>query len=250
MDPLVITAIIGGAIALTGTIINAVETEKKNEENKALQEKANAENLDLAKNGLQYKVDDAVKAGFSPLAALGANGLQSGIVSAPTVQSADYSGLSSFGNSMFSTMINKHTSEKQLDETKRHNISTEGLENQKNEIAKLQIDSDVKIKMMSLNNALTIARENINSQESINKLRLATEELLQDKTFKHQIAMQNSEIAHQVEQLEKSLKSNRGNVLINNGFNTLDTIISTLGSIYGRGSSSRSYIPNSDDFSY
>lgn len=234
MDPLVITAIIGGAIALTGTIINAVETEKTNEENIALQEKANEQNLDLAKNGIQYKTADAVKAGFSPLAALGANGLQSGIVSAPTVQSADYSGLSQFGSSAFNALLNKHTAEKQIAETKRHNISTEDLENQKNVISKLQIDSDVKVKMMSLNNALTIARENINSQEAMQKLRLATEELLQDKTFKHQIVMQNSEIAHQVEQLEKSLKSNRGNVLINNGFNTLDTIISTAGQIYSR----------------
>lgn len=234
MNPLVITAIIGGAIALTGTIINAVETDKANEENKALQENANAENLDLAKNGLQYKVNDAVKAGFSPLAALGANGLQSGIVSAPTVQSADYSGLSQFGSNMFNSLLQKDTANKQIEETKRHNVTTENLENQKNSISKLQIDSDVKVKMLSLNNALTIARENINSQESINKLRLATEELLQDKTFEHQIVMQNAEIAHQVSQLEKSLKSNRVNVLINNGFNTLDTIISTTGQIFSR----------------
>ena len=48
------------------------------------------------------------------------------------------------------------------------------------------------------------------------------------------IIMQNTEIAHQAEQLEKSLKSNRGNVLINNGFNTLDTIINTVGTIYSR----------------
>lgn len=234
MDPLVISAIIGGSVALIAGIANAVEQNKANEENKKLQEQANAINLNLAQNGLQYKVKDAVKAGFSPLAALGANGIQSGIVSAPTVQSADYSGLSQFGSSAFNALLNKHTSEKQLEETKRHNVTTEGLEDQKNDIAKLQIDSDVKVKMMSLNNALTIARENINSQEAINKLRLATEELLQDKTFKHQIAMQNTEIAHQVSQLEKSLKSNRGNVLINNGFNTLDTIISTAGQIYSR----------------
>lgn len=234
MDPLVISAIIGGSVALIAGIANAVEQDKANEENKKLQAQANAINYDLSTHGLEYKVKDAVKAGFSPLAALGANGIQSGIVSAPTVQSADYSGLSQFGSSAFNALLQKSTAENQLAETKRHNISTENLEDQKNDIAKLQIDSDVKVKMMSLNNALTIARENINSQEAMQKLRLATEELLQDKTFKHQIAMQNAEIAHQVEQLEKSLKSNRGNVLINNGFNTLDTIISTVGQIYSR----------------
>ena len=234
MDPLVISAIIGGAVALTGTVLNVVETHDVNQKNITLQEEANATNLDIAKNGISYKVADAEKNGFSPLAALGANGIQSGIVSAPTVQSADYSGLSEFGSTAFNSLLNKHTSEKQLEETKRHNISTEGLENQKNNIAKLQIDSDVKVKMQSLNNALTIAHENINSQEAMQKLRLATEELLQDKTFRHQIVMQNAEISHQVEQLEKSLKSNRGNVLINNGFNTLDTIISTAGQIYSR----------------
>ena len=201
MDPLVIAAIIGGSVALVSGIVNAVEQDKANKTNVELQEKANAENLDLAKHGLKYKVEDAVSAGFSPLAALGSNGLQSGIVSAPTVQSADYSGLSQFGSSAFNALLNKHTSEKQLEETKRHNVTTEGLENQKNEISKLQIDSDVKVKMMSLNNSLIIARENINSQESLQNLRLATEELLQDKTFKHQIAMQNAEIKHQVDQL-------------------------------------------------
>ena len=229
-----ISGIIAGVIALAGTILNAVETHEVNQENIALQEKANATNLDIAKNGISYKVADAEKNGFSPLAALGAQGIQSGIVSAPQVQAADYSGLSSFSTSMFNSLLQKDTSEKQIEETKRHNITTEGLENQKNDIAKLQIDSDVKVKMQSLNNALTIARENINSQEAINNLRLATEELLQDKTFKHQIIMQNTEIAHQAEQLEKSLKSNRGNVLINNGFNTLDTIINTVGTIYSR----------------
>lgn len=231
---LLIGAIIFGAVALTGVIANAIETHNTNEENIALQEKANEQNLDLAKHGLKYKMDDAVEAGYSPLSALGANGLQSGIVSAPQIQSADYSGLSNFGASMFNSLLQKDTAEKQIQETKRHNVTTEGLENQKNEISKLQIDSDVKVKMMTLNNALTIARENINSQESMNNLRLATEELLQDKTFKHQIAMQNNEIAHQVEQLEKSLKSNRGNVLINNGFTTLDTVINTVGNIYSR----------------
>ena len=231
---LLVTGIIAGVVALTGTILNAVETHEAIQENIALQEKANEQNLDLSKHGLKYKMEDAVEAGYSPLAALGANGLQSGIVSAPQVQAADYSGLSSFGTSMFNSLLQKDTAEKQIKETKRHNITTEGLEDQKNEISKLQIDNDVKVKMMSLNNALTIARENINSQENMQNLRLATEELLQDKTFKHQIVMQNSEIAHQVDQLEKSLKSNRGNVLINNGFNTLDTIINTAGTIYSR----------------
>lgn len=234
MAPLVIAGIIAGAVALTGTIMNAVEIDKANDENKDFQEKANAENLDLVKNSISYKVADAEKNGFSPLAALDANGLQSSIVSAPQVQSADYSGLSNFGNSVFNSLLQKDTAEKQIEETKRHNITTEALDEQKNEISKLQIDNDVKIKMMSLNNALTIARENIDSQEHMQELRLATEELLQDKTFKHQIIMQNTEIAHQVGQLEKSLKSNRGNVLINNGFNTLDTIINTVGTIYSR----------------
>lgn len=229
-----IGSVISGVIAIGATIAQSVEQEKANETNIELQNKANQTNLDIAKNGISYKVADAEKNGFSPLAALGAQGIQSGIVSAPQVHAADYSGLSNFATGAFSSLLQKSTAENQLAETKRHNISAENLESQKNDITKLQIDSDVKVKMMSLNNALTIARENINSQEAINNLRLATEELLQDKTFKHQIVMQNTEIAHQTEQLEKSLKSNRGNVLITNGFNTLDTIINTVGTIYSR----------------
>ena len=81
-----ISGIIAGIVALAGTILNAVETHEVNQENIALQEKANATNLDLAKNGISYKVADAEKNGFSPLAALGAQGIQSGIVSAPQVQ--------------------------------------------------------------------------------------------------------------------------------------------------------------------
>ena len=124
MAPLVIAGIIAGAVALTGTIMNAVEIDKANDENRDFQEKANAENLDLVKNGISYKVADAEKNGFSPLAALGANGLQSAIVSAPQVQSADYSGLSNFGNSVFNSLLQKDTAEKQIEETKRHNILT------------------------------------------------------------------------------------------------------------------------------
>ena len=76
MNPFVISAIIYGAVALTSTILNVVETHKVNQENIALQEKANAINLDIAKNGISYKVADAEKNGFSPLAALGAQGIQ------------------------------------------------------------------------------------------------------------------------------------------------------------------------------
>ena len=143
MAPLVIAGIIAGAVALTGTIMNAVEIDKANDENRDFQEKANAENLDLVKNGISYKVADAEKNGFSPLAALGANGLQSAIVSAPQVHAADYSGLSNFGTSVFNSLLQKDTAEKQIEETKRHNITTEALDEQKNEISKLQIDNDV-----------------------------------------------------------------------------------------------------------
>ena len=76
MDPIIISAIISGVVALTGTILNVAETHEINRENIALQEKANATNLDIAKNGISYKVADAEKNGFSPLAALGAQGIQ------------------------------------------------------------------------------------------------------------------------------------------------------------------------------
>lgn len=72
MDPFTGAALIGAGSAFIGGVMNSDAQRSANRANKQI----NAENIALqrefAQNGIRWKVEDALKAGISPLAALGA----------------------------------------------------------------------------------------------------------------------------------------------------------------------------------
>lgn len=68
---MVVTAAISAAITAASTAFNGYETDKTNAQNKDLYNQGLAANKEVAQNGLTWKVQDAERAGLSPLAALG-----------------------------------------------------------------------------------------------------------------------------------------------------------------------------------
>lgn len=64
MDPMTLSALIGGGTSLLGGIFNRSSAEEMQQRNLAMQ-------MAFAQNRIQWTVDDAKKAGINPLAALG-----------------------------------------------------------------------------------------------------------------------------------------------------------------------------------
>lgn len=100
---MVITAAISAAMTAASTAFNAYETDKTNAQNKDLYNQGLQANKEVAQNGLTWKVQDAERAGLSPLAALNSS-THGNLVSAtnPTMQApqADPSALISSLTSM------------------------------------------------------------------------------------------------------------------------------------------------------
>lgn len=157
---MVIGAAISAAVTAASTAFNAYETGKTNEQNKDLYEDSLAANKEVAQNGLTWKVQDAKRAGLSPLAALNSS-THGNLVSAttPTMQApqADLSALLA----SLSSMSNEYAS----DETKK-------------EIAEIESETDLeghrqdnetrlKIARLTAENNLDMCKRNIASSEKV-----------------------------------------------------------------------------------
>lgn len=73
--------IAGAGASIVGDVFGIIEARKDRAENARINESNNAMSRDFAQNGLQWRVEDARKAGIHPLAALGMQGVQPGTAS-------------------------------------------------------------------------------------------------------------------------------------------------------------------------
>lgn len=100
---MVITAVISSVVSAASTAYNGYQTDKTNAQNKDLYNQSLEANKEVAQNGLSWKVQDAERAGLSPLAALNSS-THGNLVSStnPTMQApqADPSALISSLTSM------------------------------------------------------------------------------------------------------------------------------------------------------
>lgn len=113
-------SIIGGAISMLGSRSAA----KKQNQATAEANKANRDmQYDFAQNSLQWKTQDAKKAGLHPLAALGAQGYSPTIGSMPESAQADYStAASNIGNAISNSQARKQAQQQLNMENSRNNM--------------------------------------------------------------------------------------------------------------------------------
>ena len=261
MDPLVISALIAGTVALVGAVAGTASSQYQSDKNRQLQSDFNES------QSLAAKITEAKSNGVSPLAVLGQNA-SNAVVSAPQ-GNADYSGLSNFGNSMLSVlggMGKQRSGEKSAENISAGKNLTEkeiariSADNAK-DIAAMQIGSNEKMQLNALNNALTIANNrNATDKEiqdsirqanfNLENLRSKNSEFNQEKINQFQASEHAKQMQHAMDVLAKQLESaekerdNKVKVqLIHEGFATLQTVISSAGYIFGNvvGSSVRSY---------
>ena len=261
MSPLVIGAIIAGVVGLTSTIVGTVASKEQSDANIQAQKDFNES------QSLSAKISEAKQNGISPLAVLGQNA-SNAVVSAPQA-SADYSGFSNFGNNMLSMLgglgkqassersAEKISTGKNLTDKEIAKISADNAK----DVANMNINSNEKMQLKELNNALTIA-SNRNSTDleiqrsirqanfNLENLRSKNSEFNQEKLNQFQASEHAKQMQHAMDVLAKQLESaekerdNKVKVqLIHEGFATLQTVISSAGYIFGNvaGASVRAY---------
>lgn len=73
MDPLTTGALIGGGATILGGVLGSLSGSRANKQNAEAARQSAELQREFAKNGIRWKVEDAIKAGIHPLYALGAN---------------------------------------------------------------------------------------------------------------------------------------------------------------------------------
>lgn len=155
LDDALIGSIVGGGIGAIGNIINGKRQERANDNNLEAQERANQANRDLqydfAKNGIKWRVQDAIDAGLHPLVGAGAT---------PSMGQASYVGgvdngsdgkgnaLASMGQSLERAMMSTATRKERQQALMRQKV----LDNLNLERHKLDVQN------MELQNALLASR--------------------------------------------------------------------------------------------
>lgn len=251
MSPLVISAIIAGVVGLTSTIVSTVASKEQSDANIQAQKDFNES------QSLSAKIAEAKQNGISPLAVLGQNASNS-VVSAPQAN-ADYSGLSNFGNSMLSMLggLGKQASSERSSEkiSASRNLTDKEIakisaDNAKS-IADMQINSNEKMQLKELNNALTIANNrnatDLEIQKSVREanhnleiLRSSNSEFNQQKlnefnASEHAKQMKNAMdmLEKQLEQAEKQRSTELKKQWIHEAFTTFNTVVYSAATVFG-----------------
>lgn len=238
MDPVVISAIISGVVAIGATIASAVSSKEQSDVNIQAQKDFNQS------QSLSSKIEEAKANGISPLAVLGQNA-SNAVVSAPQ-SNADYSGFANFGNALMSSVgsiarqsvANKGAKDVQLMKNKNEQL-----------ITSLNISSAEKMKLQELNNSLTIAnnknatdieiQQNVRrAQHNLEILRSSNAEFVQNQQLKNAMNM----LDKQLENAQKERDSKMKLQLVHEAFTTFNTMIYSASSMFGGNVSS--YIDN------
>lgn len=130
-------ALIGAGASLLGGFM-------QNKANKEAKQKEYAQQKEFAQSGIQWKVDDAKRAGVHPLYALGANTVS---YAPQSVGSADYSSIADAGQNIGRAIDATRSNPSKAAATALTAVQLEGL----------QLDND--IKRAQLNSALATARQ-------------------------------------------------------------------------------------------
>lgn len=233
MGSVALAALISGVVALAGTAISAGLSKQQSEENIAAQKEFNDSQT------LSAKIAEAKENGISPLAVLGQNAT-SAVVSAPQAN-ADYSGFSNFGNSLMNSITGFSKEKYSTDVKSKTDVELQRMKNKNAEdIANLEINSNEKQTLQSLNNALAIAnnknatdkeiQNSINvAQHNLEMLRSSNSEFLQNK----QILADLNELKMNLEQAQKEDYSKSKRAWFDRCFNLLGDIIKTAGNVFG-----------------
>lgn len=239
-----LAALISGIVAIGTTIATVSASEKQSNANIQAQKEFNDS------QSLSAKISEAKENGISPLAVLGQNA-SNAVVSAPQ-SNADYSGFSSFGNSLMNSITGLAKEKYSVDKTTKSNEDIQRMKNKNAEdIANLEIGSNEKQTLQKLNNALSIAnsknatdkeiQESIRqAQFNLENLRSVNSDFNQDKINKFAKEENSRQMAHAMEMLEKNLENAEKErdvrikqQLIHEAFTTFDTLVYTAGSVFG-----------------
>lgn len=147
-------SILGAAGGVVGSLLGANSNDRANDANMAFAREQLEYQKELAKNQIQWKVEDAKKAGLHPMAALGLSSMSYSPVSAGQV-GADYSGI---GNSLMSMGQN-------ID---RASMAAKDREQQERALALQERQADLQLENMKLQN--DYIREQI-ATSMVNRLR-------------------------------------------------------------------------------
>lgn len=90
-------ALIGAGASLASSLFGKSSADKANKQNARLAQQQYEQQKEFAQSGIQWKVDDAKKAGIHPLYALGANTVSYSPTSVGQQSGTDFSGLASAG---------------------------------------------------------------------------------------------------------------------------------------------------------
>lgn len=233
-----LAALIGGVVALASNIAGTVFSKEQSDKNIAMQKEFNES------QSLSSKIQDAKANGISPLAVLGQNA-SNAVVSAPQAQ-ADYSGFSSFGTAMMSSVGS-------LARQSLFNKGAKDVQSMRNENAEkinsMQISSSEKMKLQELNNALTIANNKNatdkdiqngirKAQHNLEMLRSSNAEFVQKQALQNAMNMLDKQLANAEKERDNRMKVQ----LVHEAFTTFNTMIYSASSMFGGNVSS--YIDN------
>ena len=240
MEPIVLGALISGIVALATTAVSAGvssyatnKSVEQSEKNMQLQKEFNSTQT------LSSKIAEAKENGISPLAVLGQNASQA-VVSAPQ-SNADYSGLSGFANSLLGQGVGFAREKYSVDKSTKSNEDIQRMKiKNAEEIANLEVNSNEKRTLWTLNNDLTIAsnknatdkeiQNNIRSaQHNLEMLKSSNAEFVQDKALKNSMDMLEKQLDNASKERDFRMKQQ----LVNEAFETFRTLIKSASNVFG-----------------
>ncbi len=216
----VLPAIITAAAVLIGGAINAGVQYKTNQENIKATEEANKTNIDLANTSIKRKVDDAVSAGLSPLAAINGPSTSS-VVTQPTYnQGLDFSSmisqLSNIGTSVQSSLSSKYSSDRNYSGTTytadSHSSSSKYSADSLARTANYKTDKDFEIATRKLNQELLMHDRDIAfkyKQLSEMVFLQKEEQIIQNKQLLRQMNETTGELLYKAAQMKNMTENHK-----------------------------------------
>lgn len=225
---------ITAAGALGAGLVGAAGSRALNAQNIDYQNAFNKQALLHELVAQQIAKESYVRAGYSPLAAIGQGANDGFVASAPqnTVTGAGDSSVSDMIGSVgsfASELMKNRLSNKQIDINDKH-FNTEAY------LRKMEIDERSKNALLSMENALKIANDKNSTDVQIQEAKNRTMKYIEQLREQNDQFMQDESIKAQADLLEKQLKSERGNTWIKSATATFNTLLNVASKFIPGGS--------------